>query len=88
MLNGELRFKAIILDYFGPVLVGRVRASSKRHDCKFTCPLMRRVYLEVSHKLKTDCFCSAFKTFGARHANSRMIYSDNGAKFRGDESDF
>jgi len=89
-------FAAVGIDYFGPLYVKmgpETRSSKKnpalckRFGCIFTCLRYRAVHIEVARDLSTDSFINAVLRFVSRRGPPRVIYSDNGANFRGAELD-
>ena len=82
-------FAAVGVDYFGPLYVKlgpRTRSKNstlaKQFGCIFTGLRYRAVHLEVAEDLSTDRFISAILRFVGRRGPPRVIYSDNGTRFK------
>ena len=80
-------FTFIGVDYFGPFLVKRGRATEKRYGVIFTCLTVRAVHIEIANNLDTDSFINALRRFIARRGVPKEIRSDNGTNFKGGEKE-
>jgi hypothetical protein len=75
------------VDYFGPMLVKRVRARVKVWGCIFTCLVTRAIHLELSSSLEADDFIMTLRCFIGRRGAPKEMFSDNGTNFRGAENE-
>ena len=78
-------FSTVGMDYFGPFLVKRGRASVKRYGVIFTCFTTRAVHLEVAASLDTSSCINAIRRFTSRRGPVTAIWSDNGTNLVGAE---
>ena len=78
LMSGEPPFTYVVVDYFGPLVVGQGRSNVKRYGCLFTCLVVRAVHIEVVHSLDTDSFINALRRFNNTRGCPKTIYSDNG----------
>ena len=78
-------FSSVGVDYFGPMLVKKMRKSEKRYGCLVTCLATRAVHTEIAHSLDTDSLIMALRRMIARRGRPRQIYSDNGTNLRAGE---
>lgn len=85
---------AVGVDYFAPLFVKsgpKIRSKNsslaKRFGCLFTCLRYRAIHIEVPQGLSTNSFINAILRFVGRRGSPRVIYSDNGTNFKGDEAD-
>ena len=78
LMSGEPPFTYVVVDYFGPLVVGQGRSNVKRYGCLFTCLVVRAVHIEVVHSLDTHSFINALRRFINTRGCPNTIYSDNG----------
>ena len=71
-------FTNVGVDYFGPFMVKRGRATVKRYGVLFTCLTTRAVHIEVAHTLDTDSCLNAIRRFVCRRGHPSIMRSDNG----------
>ena len=76
-------FSKVGVDYFGPFIVKRGRASVKRYGVIFTCLTSRAVHLEIAHSLDTDSCINTIRRFISRRGPVETIRSDNGTNLVG-----
>ncbi|GFX70522.1 integrase catalytic domain-containing protein [Trichonephila clavipes] len=72
--------KVVGVDLAGPLYVKR---DDKVSIVLYTCAIYRALHLELVSSLSTDAFLLSFRRFVAGRGRPRIIYSDNGTKFRG-----
>ena len=80
---GDLPFRHVGADLFGPFVVKQGRSLVKRYGCLFTCLKIRAVHIEVLYSMDTDSFVNALQRFICRRGQVRTIRSDNGTNFVG-----
>ena len=83
--SGGMAFSCVGVDYFGPIVVKKMRKSEKRYGCLMTCLTTRAVHIEIAHSLDTDSLIMALRRMIARRGRPRQIYSDNGTNMRAGE---
>ncbi|GFU81465.1 putative RNA-directed DNA polymerase from transposon X-element [Trichonephila clavipes] len=79
-VNDAAVFEVVGVDLAGPLYV---KGGQKSWIVLFTCATYRAVHLELTSSLSTDAFLLSLRRFIARGGRPRVIYSDNGTKFRG-----
>ena len=84
---GDVPFKSVGVDYFGPFIVKRGRTDHKRYVCLFTCLKCRAVHLELCWSLDTDSCIQAILRFVARRGEPEEIHSDKGTNLTGAEAE-
>ena len=80
-------FVATGIDYFGPLLVARGRASVKHWGVIFRCLSTKAVHLELTDSLDTDGALLAITRFQARRGFPKIYWSDNGTNLRATEKE-
>ncbi|XP_071094674.1 uncharacterized protein [Haliotis cracherodii] len=78
-------FSHVGMDFFGPFLVRRGRATVKRYGVVFSCLTMRAVHLELACSLDTDSCINAIRRFISRRGQPEVIRSDNGTNLSSSE---
>ncbi|XP_046564520.1 uncharacterized protein LOC124273324 [Haliotis rubra] len=78
-------FSHVGMDFFGPFLVKRGRATMKRYGVIFSCLTMRAVHLELACSLDTDSCINAIRRFISRRGQPEVIRSDNGTNLTSSE---
>ena len=74
------------IDYFGPILVKRIRSQLKKYGCVISCWTTRAVHIEIVDDMTTDCFINAFRRFIARRGQPKKVFSYKGTNFEGAEN--
>ena len=85
MLRGA--FYATGMDYFGPILSKRGRATVKLWGVIFRCLTTKAIHLELTDSLDTQATLMAISRFQARRGNVRELWSDNGRNLRAAEKE-
>lgn len=71
------------LDYFGPIMARIRRRHEKRWGALFTFLIVRAIHIELADSISTDFALMAIQRFAAWRGFPAVIFSDNGANFRG-----
>ena len=75
------------VDYFGPLIVRKVRSDAKRCGFFFTCFSTSAVHLEVAHCLTAGSFIAALSRFTSIRGKPSCIFNGNGTVFGGAEKE-
>ena len=80
MLGGA--FRAVGLDFFGPMQITRGRATVKIWGALFRCMATKAIHIELTESLDTEATLMVISRFQARRGNVKEIWSDNAGSFK------
>jgi hypothetical protein len=82
-LHGGKAFRAVGVDFCGPVYVKEGKEVKKAYIVLFTCATSRMVHLELCPDLTTEAYIRSQKRMMGRKGTPAMFVSDNGRTFKG-----